>query len=103
MVEVTTRGGKRAGAGRPVGMTSIRKQVADICNEKGINPTEKIIEIILDAATPLDIRARLLQDLQQYVSPKLKSIEIVGSLDDDRPIQIVSYKDVRREDLESDI
>ena len=102
--EVTTQGGKRAGAGRPYGATSITKRVKEICQEMGLNPTEKIVEIIQDAATPLDIRARLLQDLQQYVAPKLKSVEIKGSLDDDdKPIQLVLYKDVKREDLSSPI
>ena len=101
--EVTTQGGKRLGAGRPIGAKDIRKQVRDICNELGLNPTEKIVEIVLDSATPLDIRARLLQDLQQYIAPKLKSVEIRGSLDDDRPIQLVLYKDVKKEDLDSPI
>ena len=103
MVEVTTKGGARRGAGRPMGATGLKKMVAQICKEKGLNPTEEIVKIVLDQATPLDIRARLLQDLQSYVFPRLKAIEITGSLDDDRPIEIVSYAEVRREELESDI
>lgn len=101
---VTTVGGKRAGAGRPPGATSIRKKVAAMCEEMGLNPTQEIIRIIQDKATAPDVRARLLQDLQQYVAPKLKSIEISGSLDDDgRPIEIVSYKGVLKNELNSPI
>ncbi len=102
--EVTTQGGKRTGAGRPPGATSIRKRVAEMCEQMNLNPTQEIIKIIQDAATAPDVRARLLQDLQQYVAPKLKSIEVSGSLDDDgRPIEIVSYLGVKKEELDSPI
>lgn len=102
--QVITRGGVRKGAGRPPGATSIRKRVAAMCEEMGLNPTQEIIKIIQDQATDPGTRARLLQDLQQYVAPKLKSIEIKGSLDDDnRPIELVLYKDVKPEDLDSPI
>lgn len=102
--QVVTRGGKRKGAGRPFGTTSIRGRVLAMCEEMELNPTKEIIKLIQDTSTDPSTRARLLQDLQQYVAPKLKSIEIKGSLDDDdRPIQLVLYKDVKKEDLDSPI
>ena len=102
--QVTTRGGKRAGAGRPFGTTSIRSRVLAMCEEMELNPTKEIIKIIKDKSTDASTRSRLLQDLQQYVAPKLKSIEIKGSLDDDnRPIVLVMYKDLKKEDLDSPI
>ena len=101
--QVITRGGKREGAGRPPGTTSIRSRVLAMCEEMELNPTKEIIKIIQDKSTDPSTRCRLLQDLQQYVAPKLKSVEIKGSLDDDRPIQLVLYKDVKKEDLDSPI
>jgi hypothetical protein len=58
------------------------KAVAEVLSERGLDPTEEIIEIIdgvdehgrhlIDA----DTRLRILNELLQYTQPKLKSVEI---------------------------
>ena len=96
------QGGKRQGAGRPYGATGLKRKVSEICKKFDLDPTEEIIKIVKDQSTPLEVRSRLLQDLQSYTAPRLKAIELTGSLDDDRPIEIISFKGVKPEDLPSD-
>ena len=100
---VNVHGGKRKGAGRPMGATGLKRKVAEKCEELGLDPTKELIKIVQDKSTPLEIRARILQDIQGYVAPKLKAIEISGDLEDNGPIQIVSYAEAKAEDLESEI
>jgi hypothetical protein len=71
------------------------KAVSEVLAERGLDPTEAIIDILcpvddegqpMDSMLDADTRARVLSDLLQYTQPKLKSIEVkakvaVGTFD----------------------
>jgi hypothetical protein len=66
------------------------KAVAEVLAERGLDPTEAIIDILqptdpetgeaLPCRLDADVQARVLNELLQYTQPKLKSIEVKGSI-----------------------
>lgn len=61
------------------------KAVAEVLQERGLDPTEAIIDILRpvdEQGNPVpsrldpDVQARILNELLQYTQPKLKSVEI---------------------------
>ncbi len=62
--------GGPAGPGRPPGLPSVRKTIlraAYVLAEKGISPTEKLIEIAEAKETPTSTRIELWKYLHSYV------------------------------------
>lgn len=66
------------------------KMVAEVLVAHGMDPTEEIVKILrptdpetglrVPSRLPVDVQARVLGDLLQYCQPKLKSVEISGSV-----------------------
>ncbi len=74
------------------------------------SPAEKLVEMVLETdsagryvLTP-DQRIRVLSDLQSYVMPKLKSVEVSGEVEHKHSITIIRYGDdgkIKREALDA--
>ena len=73
-------GGYRENAGRPIGarnkITIVREAVQRLCEEQDYNPFKVMIELAKNPDTSPKIRLKIATEVAQYLSPKLKSIDI---------------------------
>lgn len=52
------------------------KAVSEVLMERGLDPTQALIDILESGKLDADVQARILNELLQYTQPKLKSVEI---------------------------
>ena len=50
----------------------------ELLDRLGCNPLEGLAEIAADESNPIEIRTRAYSELAQYVSPKLRAMELTG-------------------------
>lgn len=48
------------------------------CEELGCDPIEALVGIANDPKTPIELRARVLIEIAQYIYPKKRSVELSG-------------------------
>ena len=76
------RGGYRPGSGRPKGSSNtlggVRADIARLCKEKNYDPIKELIDIAQsdDPMVPLDVKVNIHKELLNYMTPKLKSIDM---------------------------
>ena len=75
------RGGKREGAGRPVGAASkATEEVQAKLDELGCDPISGMAQIALDKSNSIELRAQMFKELAQYIAPKRRATEISGEI-----------------------
>jgi hypothetical protein len=52
------------------------RAVSEVLQAAGMDPAEELVRIVKEGKLPLDIQARVLNELLQYTQPKLKSVEV---------------------------
>jgi hypothetical protein len=90
------------------------KTLDEICRKHGIEPAEELIRMCAERnpdgtflLSP-DQRIKILTELQQYRMPKLKSIEMQGTVDHTLTVVVKKFGDVKEKvvrtyDIESDV
>jgi hypothetical protein len=74
-------GVKQPGCGRPPGVKNKKTEaVSSILGRLGHNPIEALVNQALDKDTPAELRYHINKTLAEYTYPKLRSIEVVGSV-----------------------
>lgn len=74
-------GVKQPGAGRPPGAKNKKTEaVASILSRLAHNPIEALVEQAKDKNTTPELRYHINKTLAEYTYPKLRSIEVVGSV-----------------------
>ena len=76
------RGGKREGAGRPVGAVTQRsREVADLAAKEGLTPLEYMLDVLRDESADTKDRMWAAEKAAPYIHPKLANIEHSGGID----------------------
>jgi hypothetical protein len=79
------KGGKREGAGRPVGAISRKsREMAEKAASEGITPLEFMLNVLRDETMTFDSRCWAAEKAAPYIHAKLSSVEVSG--DSDNPI-----------------
>lgn len=79
------RGGKRAGAGRPVGaVAKTDKEARAKAKESGEMPLDYMLRVMRDESQPADRRDRMAIAAAPYGHAKLTSVEVKG--DPEKPV-----------------
>ena len=87
-----THGGKRTGAGRPVGAIGTRsKEIASKLKELDCDPIEALAMIAKDQTNTPELRFQANKELAQYVAPKRKAVEMDAALDGGLNINIQKF------------
>jgi hypothetical protein len=82
------KGGKRAGAGRPVGATTRKtREIAERAAKDGLTPLEYFMTILRNEKAPDAERFAAAKEAAPYIHPKLAAVQHSG--DKDSPLQIV--------------
>ena len=84
-------------------ITIVREAVQRLCEEQDYNPFKVIIETAKDPETPLKVRLKIAIEVAQYLSPKLKSLDINSEAGKGVTIQIVKYGDSSPLPLTNDV
>lgn len=67
-------------AGRRVGQLGNKSRaIQEMMDEAGYNPHRAMMELATDPDTPLEIRARLHNELAKYIAPQIRAIEATHS------------------------
>jgi hypothetical protein len=53
-----------------------------------------------DNGTPMDMKYAINKELLQYIAPKLKAMDLSGSVELDHKVEIISFKDATQEDVD---
>lgn len=81
------RGGKRTGAGRPVGAATTRtREIADSAARDGLTPLDYMLSVLRDATMPAQRRDDMAKAAAPYVHPKLAQVAHTGR--DGGPVQV---------------
>lgn len=92
---MSSKGGKREGAGRPAGATNKRSQaIADKLEELNCDPIEGMAMIMNDTSLDHSLRLAAMKELAQYVAPKRKAVDIDATVDGSVNIQVVKFADL---------
>lgn len=92
---MSSKGGKREGAGRPTGATNKRSQaIADKLEELNCDPIEGMAMIMNDTSLDHSLRLAAMKELAQYVAPKRKAVDIDATVDGSVNIQVVKFADL---------
>src|SRR5690242_2717752 len=67
--------GERRGGRRPGSRNRINRAVDEKLAKLGCDPIEGMATIAMDPASPIEIRAKLLIELAQYIAPKRRAVE----------------------------
>lgn len=81
---------QRTGPAKRDGRLNLRA-VAEVLADAGLDPTTELVKIIKSNKLDLDVQAKLLTTLMEYVHPKKKSVEITGH--EGGPVQIEHVPD----------
>jgi hypothetical protein len=69
------------GPGRPKGSkTKQQLQIEEKLAALGCDPIEGMALIALDENNPIELRAKMLSELAQYIAPKRKAVEHTGDI-----------------------
>jgi len=71
----------------------IRQQVRKLCLDENYDPLREMIILAKDPSTSLDNRITLHKELAQYVSPKLKAVELTAEVSGGIQVNVVKYAD----------
>lgn len=72
------KGRAKTGGIKPFTKHKITRDVAALLESLNCNPIEGMARIAEDPTVAMPIRARMYAELSQYVSPKLRSVELSG-------------------------
>jgi hypothetical protein len=80
------RGGKRVGAGRPVGAktkrhASFREELWHWCKTHGADPYRYLAKVVADRAEPTRNRLDAARALATYLEPKLAQVQHTGQIE----------------------
>lgn len=88
------RGGKRAGAGRPVGAaTQKTREVAKKASAEGITPLEYMLSVMRNEEADAAHRNDMAKAAAPYVHPRLSNVEHKGEGGGPIKVSIVRYGD----------
>tara|TARA_Y100001937_G_scaffold111919_1_gene159014 strand:- start:543 stop:845 length:303 start_codon:yes stop_codon:yes gene_type:complete len=100
---MSSKGGKREGAGRPAGATNKRSQaIADKLEELNCDPIEGMAMIMNDTSLDHSLRLAAMKELAQYVAPKRKAVDIDATVDGSVNIQVVKFADLDDSDTSTE-
>ena len=87
-------GGKRPGAGRPVGSKNKRTQeIQDRLDDLGVDPIEGLAMIVKDPNNSSELKFQCLKELAQYVAPKRKAVDVNQVSTGEMTIEVVKFSD----------
>ena len=87
-------GGKRSGAGRPVGSIGTKsKEIALKLKELDCDPIEALAMIAKDQTNTPELRFQANKELAQYVAPKRKAVEMDAALDGGIQVNVMKFDD----------
>lgn len=88
------RGGKREGAGRPVGAVTRRtREVAEAAAREGITPLEYMLSILRDETAEAKDRMWAAEKAAPYVHARLAAVEHTGKDGGALQVNIIRYAD----------
>ena len=75
------KGGRRPGAGRPVGTVNKRtREMAEKIQAEGITPLEYMLKLLRDDGLPQDIRLDAANKAAPYVHARLAAIDVKADI-----------------------
>ncbi len=91
-----THGGKRTGAGRPVGAIGTKsKEIAEKLKKLDCDPIEALAMIAQDQTNTPELRFQANKELAQYVAPKRKAVEMDAALDGGINVTVQQFHELK--------